>query len=463
MKGVNTMTIDNNNYNDWTKVETVEDGKMTFKDICRTIWSKVVYKDSIIRAVLLFIALCSINIMFVFDFSLGYWYFVEPLSPVYPSIVELAFCLVGFIFFTVYTIMCCRKKLQKQLIGIIAALGIITLGSVITSGVFYPIANAIGLSYSYLTNSPDLYADSSGKIAFSINFILLIAYTALAFLSYSKNTDTETKKHHLSLVKITSILSVVSVALLCVYGLAFAKYEYEWFDEEYYTEFSQEYYLSEITSEQREVYAHIKIGDAAKETEKELKKSGFVKQKQNYEDFLWDCLFSYDLDGYLTKKNPENIFTNEYAIYCYSNEMEDEDSWDNVESCIIISYDKKGKINYKLFIPNSDGCNIDGWYLDYEHGEQTQKWFDNIKKGDNADSTLEFIRNTGAVIIEDEKFEGDTKINTYKIILQCCYPLEVDFYDFLYDRDADEKNYSYDFEIVAIDNVITKKTVSDNY
>ena len=266
----------------------------------------------------------------------------------------------------------------------------------------------------------------------------------------------------MSLVKITAILSVVSVALLCVYGLAFAKYEYEWFDEEYYTEFPQEYYLSEITSEQREVYAHIKIGDAANKTKKELKKSGFVKQKQNYEDFLWDCLFSYDLDEYLTKKNPENIFTNEYAIYCYSNEMEDEDSWDNVESCIIISYDESGKINYKLFIPNADGCGIDGYYLDYEHGEQTRKLFDNIKIGDNIDTTLEFIRNTGAVIIEDEKFEGDTKINTYKIILQCYYPLEVDFYDFLYDRDADEKNYSYDFEIIAIDDTIAKKTISDN-
>ena len=158
MKEVNTMTIDNNYYNDWTKVETVEDGKMTFKDICRTIWSKVVYKDSIIRAVLIFITLCTINMLSV-GLGWGYWYFVEPISPGFPSIVFLSFYLIGFIFFTVYTIMCCRKKLQKQLIGIIAALGTITLGSVITSGVFYPIANAIGLSYSYLTNSPDHYAD----------------------------------------------------------------------------------------------------------------------------------------------------------------------------------------------------------------------------------------------------------------------------------------------------------------
>lgn len=455
------MCNSDNNFNDWTKVETVEDGKATFKDICKTIWNKVIYKDSIIRAVILFITLCAINIMFVFNFGLGYWYFVEPLSPGFPSVVELAFYLIGFIFFTVYTIMCCRKKLQKQLIGITAALGTITLGSVITSGLFFPISNAVGLAYSYITNSPDHYADSSGKIAFSTNFILLIVYTALAYRSYYKNSYTETKKHLLSLVKITAILSVVFAGFLVLYGFAFAKYEYEWFDEEYYTENSQEYYLAEITSEQRSVYADIKIGDDAKKTENELKQNGFVKQKQNYEDFLWDCLFPYDLDDYLTEKNPENIFTNKYAIYCYSNEMEEPDSWDDVISCIIISYDSNGKINYKLFIPNADGCGIDGYYLNYEHGDETQKWFDNIKNGDNSDSTLEFIRNTGAVIIEDEKYEGEIKINTYKIILQCYYPLEVDFYDFLYDRDAPDKNYSYDFEITTTDDTIAKKQEKD--
>ena len=174
-------------------------------------------------------------------------------------------------------------------------------------------------------------------------------------------------------------------------------------------------------------------------------------------------MFPYDLDDYLTEKNPENIFTNKYAIYCYSNEMEEPDSWDDVISCIIISYDSNGKINYKLFIPNADGCGIDGYYLNYEHGDETQKWFDNIKKGDNTDSTLEFIRNTGAVIIEDGKYEGEIKINTYKIILQCYYPLEVDFYDFLLNNDADSKNYFYDIEIIAIDDVITHKQVSESW
>ncbi len=463
MKGVNNMTSDSKKFNDWTKVESVEDGKATFKDICKIIWNKLIYKDSIIRAVLLFIGLCSINIMLVFDFGLGYWYFVEPISPCFPSVVVLAFCLVGFAFFTVYTIMCCRKKLQKQLFGITAALGTITLGSVITSGLFFPISNAIELVYSYITNSPVHESGLAGKISFSINFILLIAYTALTYRSYYKNSDTERKKYRLSLVKISAILSVVFAGFLVLYGFAFAKYEYEWFDKEYYTEYSQEDYLYEITSEQRKVYADIKIGDDASKTQKELTKKGFIKQKQNYEDFLFDCLFSYYIDDYLTKKNPENTFTNQYAIYCYTNVMENSDNWDEIISCIIISYDPNGKINYKLFIPNADGCNIDGYYLDYEHGEQTRKWFDNIKNGENADNIMDFIRNTDAVIFEDEKYEGNKKINTYKIILQCYYPLEVDFYDFLHDIDAANKNYFYDIEIITIDDEIAHKQVSDSW
>ena len=143
--------------------------------------------------------------------------------------------------------------------------------------------------------------------------------------------------------------------------------------------------------------------------------------------------------------------------------MEELDSWDDIISTIIISYDESGKITYKLFIPNSDGCNIDGYYLDYEHGEQTRKWFDNIKNGENDDTIMNFIRNTGAVIFEDEKYEGETKVNTYKIILQCYYPLKVDFYDFLLNNDADSKNYFYDIEIVAIDDEITHKQVSESW
>lgn len=456
------MCNSDNNYNDWTKIEAVEYGKASFKYVCKTIWGNVVYKDSIIRAVLVFITLCSINIVSV-GLGWGYWYFVEPFSPVFPSIAELAFWLIGFIFFIIYTIICCRQNLKKQLIAITSALGLIALGSFITSGLFFPLFNAGGLVLSYITNSTEHESGLWGIIPYITNIVVLIVYTCLTFRSYHKNADTETKAHRLSLIKITAILSVVSLVLLGIYGFAFAKYEYEWFDDEYYTETPQEYYLSEITSEQRNVYADIKIGDDAKKTEKELEKNGFIKQKENYEDFLWDALFPYHIDDYLTEKNPENIFTNKYAIYCYSNEMEEPDSWDDIISTIIISYDENGKITYKLFIPNADGCNKDGYYLDYEHGEQTRKWFDNIKNGENADNIMNFIRNTGAVIFEDEKYEGKTKVNTYKIILQCHYPLKVDFYDFLLNNDADSKNYFYDIEIIAIDDEITHKQVSESW
>ena len=456
------MCNSDNNFNDRTKVQTVEDGKATFKDNFKTIWNKVIYKDSIIRAVLIFITLCAINMLSV-RLGWGYWYFIEPISPGFPSIVFLGFYLVGFTLFTVYTIMCCRHNLKKQLIAIASALGLIALGSFITGGLFFPLFNAGGLVLSYITNSPEHESGLWGIIPYITNIVVLIVYTCLTFRSYYKNSDTETKTYRLSLVKITAILSVIFAGFLVLYSFAFAKYEYEWFDEEYYTEYPQKYYLSEITAEQRKIYTDIKIGDDANKTEKELTEKGFIKQKQNYEDFLFDCLFSYYIDDYLTTKNPENTITNQYSIYCYTNGMEEADRWDDIISTIIISYDESGKINYKLFIPNADGCNIDGYYLDYEHGEQTRKWFDNIKNGDNSDSTLEFIRNTDAVIFEDEKYEGNKKINTYKIILQCCYPLEVNFYDFLFGYNPDFENYFYDIEIIAINDKISYKQISEEW
>ena len=55
--------------------------------------------------------------------------------------------------------------------------------------------------------------------------------------------------------------------------------------------------------------------------------------------------------------------------------------------------------------------------MNYTHGEETQKWYDNIKSGDNTEAALEFIRSTGATIFEDEKYVNGVKENTYKIIL----------------------------------------------
>ena len=454
--------FDNNNFNECTNLETVENSKTSFKDSCKTIWEKMICKDSIIMAVIIFIVLCAINIMFVFDLSLGYWYFVEPITPVLPSIIDLAFYLVGFVFFTVYTIMCCRYNFKKQLLAITSALGLIILGSFITSGLFFPLFNAATLVFNFLINSPEHENTLSDTIPYIANLVFLIAYTCFVFRAYVKKCTT--KKYRLSLVKITVILSVIFTGFLVLYGFGFAKYEYkEWLDDEQYTEYSQEYYLSEITSEQRKSYTDIKIGDDASLTEKELTEKGFIKENKNYEDFLFDCVFPYYIDDYLTIKNPEKTIANQYEIYCYSNEMEELDSWDDVISCIIISYDSNCKVNYKLFISNANGINVDGFYLDYEHGELTRSWFDNIEKGENSDKVMNFIRNTGAVIFEDEKYEGDKKINTYKIILQCYYPLEVDFYEFLFNYNADSVNYFYDIEIIAINDKISYKQISEEW
>ena len=47
---------------------------------------------------------------------------------------------------------------------------------------------------------------------------------------------------------------------------------------------------------------------------------------------------------------------------------------------------------------------MDGYYMNYTHGEKTQKWYNNINIGDDSESALKFIRSTGATIFEDEKY-----------------------------------------------------------
>ena len=53
--------------------------------------------------------------------------------------------------------------------------------------------------------------------------------------------------------------------------------------------------------------------------------------------------------------------------------MEDPDSYDDVISCIIVSFDSDYRINYKLYIPDANGSQIDGLYFSYKHGKQTKK------------------------------------------------------------------------------------------
>lgn len=446
-------TSDNNNFYNQTKEEYVESDKATLKSTLHNI----IYKDSTIRAVLLFVAICTINALSVFTFELGYWYFVEPIGGYLPSIINLFFFLVMAIVITAYTIMCCRYNLRKQLTAITAAFGVIALSSLITSGIFFPIFNAGTLVFGYITNNPEYDGGLICLLAYILNIATLIAFACLSGYALTEKYRNKPKTHRLSLGKITAILSVAAAVFLVIYGFAFAKYEYDAFDEAYYEESPQEFYLSEITAEERKLYSHIQIGDDAILTEKELTQKGFVKQNKSYEDYIWDCLFPYYVNDYLSKNNPENTNGSNCAIYCYTNKMDEAESWDDIISCIIISYDQNGKISYKLFIPDTNSISMDGYYMNYRHGEDTEKWFDNMQKGDSAESTLKFIRSTGAVIIEDEKCVGETKINTYKIILQCYYPIEAEPLDFLLNQYPEDINYFYDFEITATDGVISEK------
>lgn len=422
-------------------------------------WKDFLYNDSNIKAVLLFIGICTINIISVFHFELGYFYFVESIGGNLPSIVNLLFYLVFAVFLITYTIMCCRKRLVKQLTAITAAFGVIALGTIITSGIFFPIFNALSLVLCFITNNPDHESSFIALIPFILNFITVILY---AFLTgYAINH--ERKSHRLSLGKITALMSVASVVFLVIYGFAYAKYEYPCFNEEYYIESSEDSYNSVITAEQRNLYSDIKIGDNVVITEKTLTENGFTKQDKSYESFIWDCLYPYYVDDYLKEKNPENTNGINYAIYCYTQEMEEPDNWDNVTSGIIIAYDSTDKVNYKLFIPNTDSISMDGFYMNYDHGEEAQKWYDNIKTGDDSESTLEFIRGTGAIIFEDEKHVNGTKENTYKIILKCYYPYEPEFVRFLFGIYPDDEHYFYDFEITAQNGKITEKVAAEDF
>ena len=141
--------------------------------------------------------------------------------------------------------------------------------------------------------------------------------------------------------------------------------------------------------------------------------------------------------------------------------MDETGVWDDITSCIVIAYDDNGKIIYKLFIPDTNSFSMDGYYMNYTHGEKTQKWYNNINIGDDSESALKFIRSTGATIFEDEKYVNGVKENTYKIILQCYYPYEPQFVEFLFGISPDDELYFYDFEITAQNGKITEKQMSD--
>lgn len=423
-----------------------EDVKVQFSNL---------YKDSMLKAILLFLGICVWNVSAV-TAGLGYMNFVDPVMYVLPNIVFLVLILVGNVFLIVYTMKCIRQKLQKQLLGIVWAFVFVGLGSFVTSGIFFPVLNAGKLIIKYITNGayPTEGAVSGSDLDITvINILLVILYTVFLFRAYDK-MGFRNKSYRLSLGQITAVLSVGCLCFTAVYSLAYAKYE--WSYTQVLSEMAEESdFPSNVNAEQRKIYDSIEIGDKISEAEKILTQNGFVRQNKNYADYIDNCYMPFWVDDYLSGKNPENMNENKYSIYCHTIESDYRD----IISCIVISYDDYGKIDYKLFIPDVKEIGWGGNYLNYNHGEKTEEILLDLKEGNNAEIFLEFIRGTGAYIIEDEKVEENT-LNTYKIYFMCFYPLKPDLWDLLWDE-YDEKNYEYEIEIETENGVIKKVKIKD--
>ena len=413
------------------------------------------YKDSLLKAILLFFGICTWNVAAVTAY-LGYMNFVDPVDYELPTIAFLIPVLAAIVLLIVYTIKCIRQKLQKQLLGIIGAFVLVSLGSFVTSGIFFPVINAGKLIIKYITNG--VYP-TEGPVAGSdmdiiiANIILVILYTALSFRAYNK-MGFRNKPYRLSLKQITVILSVVSLCFTVVYGFAYAKYEWNYtqvLNEAKENDVSN----SAVTAEQRKMYDCIEIGDKIEETEKILTQNGFVKQKKNFSDYISGCYMPFWVDDYLAEKNPEKSDESEHYVYCHTIESECSD----IISCIVVSCNANGEIGYKLFIPDVEQIG-QICYLNYSHGEEMADLSDNIEKGDSVENILKLVRTTDAHIIEDENHVGEKTVNTYKIYFSCYYPLEPDFFDLIFNS-FDEEKYENDLEIVAENGAIKEFEVID--
>lgn len=404
---------------------------------------ETLYKDSTLKGLLWFFGLCAGNLITISPW--GYWHFVEPNMYASPSIAVLSVYLAVWVFLIVHTVTCFRQKLYKQLTGITSAVGLIAVGSIITNGILFPILNAGRLIFRYITDGPESESDMS--IAFVTGAIMAV-YTVLCLIKLFSEDKLRKKPYRLSLKQITAIISAACACFLVFYGFAYEKYVYNYFGADKYTETPPNEYLTNITAEQRNLYVAIKGGDDETETEKILTENGFVKQEKDYDPY-WIC------DESLENKLKKNTKGKDYSFFCYTNIVDEEVEYDDVESCIIIVYDKNGKIDYKMFISSTAETHYFGYYLNYHHGEKTRKWFDGLKTGDDFETASEFIRSTDAFIIEDEKYDGKKTLNTYTISLACYYPLEATFIEFLFGVRPEKVNYSYEFEIITENGAIT--------
>lgn len=401
------------------------------------------YKDSKIKGLLLFFGLCAINLITISPW--GYWNFVDPNMYASPSIAVLSVYLVVWTFLIVHTVACFRQRLYKQLTGITSALGLIAVGSIITNGILFPVLNAGRLVLKYITDGSEV--DENDIAITFITVAIMVLYTALCLIKLFSVEKFRKKPYLLSIKQITVIFSVISACFLVIYGFAYEKYLYNYFGADVYAETSQDKYLTSITNEQRNLYTAIKGGDSKTETENMFAENGFVKQKKDYDPY-WIC------DEYLENKLKKNVKGKDYSFFCYTNVADKEVEYDDVESCIIIAYDKNNKTDYKMFVSSIADTHFFGYNLSYSLGEETRKWFDSLQKGDDCEVALEFIRNTDAFIIEDESYSEKGTVSTYKIELYCYYPLEANLIGFIFGVRPDDVHYSFEFEITAENGVI---------
>ncbi|MBQ2828700.1 MAG: hypothetical protein IJF20_05595 [Clostridia bacterium] len=403
------------------------------------------YYDSTSKAIFLFSGICIWNLLAIIA-AWGYMNFVDPIMYSLPSVAVLAVFLAVFVFLVVYTIKCKRQNLRKQHIGIVAAFVLISLGSFITSGIFFPIINAGKLVVRYVTTFP---GDGSDLDIYFANIIAVILFTVLSFIAYDKGGAFRKKPYRLSLKQITAILSVLCLCFLVLYGFAFAKYEW-WYNQEKITETSEKEYCSFISAEQWKLYDGIEERSYISETEKSLTEKGFVKQK-SYEDFIESYIFPYSTQELLEERIASSGGSG-YSIFSYTHTMDNEDEYDDIISCILVSYNENGEIIYKLFIPDMD-IDYSGCYLNYNDGYETREWCGNLRKGENCEEALNFIRGTGARVIEDKNFKGENSESKYNIYLECYHPFNPDFIDFLFNR-YEDVSYSYRIEIISENGII---------
>ena len=425
-----------------------------------------IHQDSSFKGFLLFLGLCGLNLLSVIA-GWGYAMLPDPPLEYLPSFFTMVIFLVLATCIIVYTVKCYRQKLHQQLSGITCAFVLMALGSFVTSGLFYPIFSGIVLNLEYILSFiPGAHTGIPDFAAYWINVIFLWLYALICFIALNKGSRCGKKKHLLSLKSVVLILSVLSMIVIVNYCFSYEKYEY-WFDQsmqEYYAELDEKLFTSNITAEQRAVYISINKDDDIKETEEVLTKNGFKKYNESYEAYFDDSYsFTYAVDEKLKARLKENIEDNSYVFYYYINPMDDQNKFDDVISCILVSYDEDGKVKSKFFIDDSNN-DINESYQSRAHGEEVAEWFSEIKTGDDSLKSMDFIRTTGAAIFEGEKYTNQNTYAVYDIYLNCFYLLDVNYIDILFNRKPESVDYSYCFEIRAENGMITDfKDCDENY